>query len=176
MTERGTVKQIQNRQQVSIQLETQAACSSCGNTLCKSNRQSILALNPDELDLNVGDSVEVTVDGRAQAIGAFWVLLFPLILFLAGYFIGRLAFSRINEAPAALCGLCGLVIGMVGGVFIQSYNKQNSMPRVVRVLPAELTTIGVLRGGEGGGVATLSGAQIGDSAGGTANSAIRAHP
>jgi len=156
---------------VSIQLETQAACSACGNTLCKTNRQSILAVNPENFELKVGDPVEVTVEGRAQAIGAFWVLLFPLILFLAGYFIGRAAFPGPSEAPAALCGLLGLVIGMVAGVFIQSRRRQDAMPRIVRVLPADLTTIGVLRGGEGGGVAGAGDAGIKDNAGG-ANDAL----
>jgi len=149
MIERGMVKEIRDKL-VTIQFEMQEGCAACNNSSCKSNRQSIQAYNRDNIALSEGETVEVQVEGKAQLIGAFWVLAFPLVLFLGAYFAGRELFPGANEAPAALCGLLGLVAGMVTGVLIQKRRRLESYPLVLRVVTTELgSDLGTDEGAEG---------------------------
>jgi positive regulator of sigma E activity len=131
------VKEIRDKL-VTIQFEMQEGCAACNNSSCKSNRQSIQAYNRDNIALSEGETVEVQVEGKAQLIGAFWVLAFPLVLFLGAYFAGRELFPGANEAPAALCGLLGLVAGMVTGVLIQKRRRLESYPLVLRVVGVDV--------------------------------------
>lgn len=148
MIERGMVKEIRDKL-VTVQLELQEGCQACQNSTCKTNRQSIQAFNRDGIALSEGETVEVAVEGKAQLIGAFWVLAFPLLLFLGAYFGGRELFPGPNEAPAALCGLFGLVAGMVLGVLIQKRRRQESLPRILRVVNVEAGAEGGEEGVEG---------------------------
>jgi len=136
MIERGMVKEIRDKL-VTIQFEMQESCSACNNSTCKSNRQAIQAYNRDDISLCEGETVEVQVEGKAQLLGAFWVLAFPLMLFLGAYFAGRELFPGANEGPAALCGLFGLIAGMVVGVLIQKRRRLESYPRVLHVVTTE---------------------------------------
>jgi positive regulator of sigma E activity len=133
MIERGMVTAIQDKL-VTVQLEMQEGCAACSNANCKSNRQEIKTYNRDGISLSDGESVEVAIEGKSQAIGAFWVLGMPLALFVGAYFVGRFLFPGANEGPAALCGLAGLVIGMVAGVLIQKGKRMETLPRIVRVV------------------------------------------
>jgi positive regulator of sigma E activity len=136
MLERGTVKEIRDRL-VTVQLELQEGCSACSNARCKDNRQSIQAYNRDGLALSEGDGVEVEIQGKAQLEGAFWILGMPLALFVGGYFAGRALFPGASEAPAALSGLAGLVLGMLVGVLVQKGKRLETLPRVVHTLSVE---------------------------------------
>lgn len=148
MTEKGVVTEIRDKV-VTIQLEANEACEACHNTGCKDNRQSIKAFNRDNVALSEGDTVEVEVEGKAQAMGALWVLGLPLVLFVGGYLSGRALFPVAGgaavgaglaggEGPAALAGLFGLVLGMVIGVTVQKGKRLESLPRVSRVVPVEV--------------------------------------
>ncbi len=139
MIERGTVKEIKDRL-VTVQLELQDGCSACDNSGCKDKRQSIQAYNRDGISLQEGEYVEVEIQGSAQLSGAFWVLGMPLALFIGGYFAGRYLFPSTGEGPAALCGLAGLVLGMVMGVLIQKGKRLETFPRVVRAWKPEINT------------------------------------
>jgi positive regulator of sigma E activity len=143
MTEKGVVTEIRDKV-ATIQLEVLDACEACLNSGCKGSRQSIKAWNRDGLKIAEGDKVEVEVEGKAQAMGAFWVLGLPLALFVAGYFAGRALFpaaagsGAAGEGPAALAGLFGLVLGMVIGVAVQRGKRLESLPRISRVVPVEV--------------------------------------
>ncbi|MBL8967555.1 MAG: SoxR reducing system RseC family protein [Spirochaetaceae bacterium] len=136
MTERGIVKEIQGKL-VTVQLEMTAACGACGNNGCKTSRNCLQAYNRDEVTIAEGDEVEIQVEGKAQLEGALWVLGLPLALFAGGYVAGRALFPGASEAPAALSGLAGLVIGVVVGVLVQKGKRLETLPRILRVVHAE---------------------------------------
>lgn len=142
MIERGTVSEIQDRL-VSVQLELNEGCGACGNEGCKKARRAVKAYNRDRLALAEGDCVEIDIQGKAQLLGAFWVLGLPLILFGGGYVLGSLAFPAASkaaefEAPAALCGLAGLALGMLLGVIVQKRQRLESLPAVIRKIEPEV--------------------------------------
>jgi positive regulator of sigma E activity len=139
MIERGMVKEIRDRL-VTVQLEIQECCGACNNSSCKENRQSIQAFNGEDIVLSEGESVEVEIQGSAQASGAFWVLGMPLALLVGGYFAGRALFPHAGEGPAALFGLGALALGMVMGVLIQKGKKLETLPRVIRAWRPEIDT------------------------------------
>lgn len=136
MTERGMVTELKDKL-ATIQLELQAACGACANDGCKKSKHALQAFNRDGLDISIGDQVEIEVEGKAQVVGALWVLGLPLATFVAGYFAARALFPEAaGEGPAALGGLLGLVLGGLVGMLVQRGNRLDSLPRVLRKVPA----------------------------------------
>lgn len=131
MIERGMVSEIQGKL-LTVQLELNEGCGACGNEGCKKTRRSVKAYNKSELALAEGDCVEIDIQGKAQLVGALWVLGLPLALFAGGYVFGRLTFPGLSETPAALCGIGGLSLGMVVGVLVQKGQRLESLPAVLR--------------------------------------------
>jgi positive regulator of sigma E activity len=131
MTERGTVTEIQGRL-LSVQLELNEGCGACGNEGCKKARRAVKAYNRSDIPLSEGDCVDIDIEGKAQLVGALWVLGLPLALFVGGYLVGRAAFPGASEAPAALCGVGGLALGMAVGVLVQKGQRLESLPSVLR--------------------------------------------
>jgi len=138
MNERGMVTEIQGRL-LTVQLEMNEGCGACANDGCKKTRRAIKAYNRDGLPLAEGDYIEVQVEGKAQLVGAFWVLGMPLVLFIGGYLLGRSLFPGESEGPAALCGLAGLVVGMIVGMVVQKGQRLESLPRVLRKVEPEIS-------------------------------------
>lgn len=138
MTERGTVAEIQGKL-LTVQLELNEGCGACANDGCKKTRRAIKAYNRDGIALGEGDCVDVDIEGKAQLLGAFWVLGLPLLLFGGGYVLGRLLFPGEAEGPAALCGLGGLLLGMLVGVIVQKGQRLESLPRVLRKVEPEVS-------------------------------------
>jgi len=130
------VTQIKDRL-ATVQLELQAGCGACGNEGCKTSRHALQAYNRDDVAIGEGDEVEILVEGKAQLEGAFWVLAFPLALFIGGYFAARaLIPTASGEGPAALGGLAGLAVGALIGVLVQKRKRLDSLPRIVRKVEA----------------------------------------
>jgi positive regulator of sigma E activity len=138
MNERGMVTEIQGKL-LTVQLEVNEGCGACANDGCKKTRRAIKAYNRDEIPLAEGDYVEVQIEGKAQLFGAFWVLGLPLIMFAGGYVLGRLVFRGESEAPAALGGLGGLLLGMLIGVIVQKGQRLESLPRILRKVEPEVS-------------------------------------
>jgi positive regulator of sigma E activity len=138
MTERGTVSGIRDRL-LTVQLELNEGCGACSNDGCKKTRRAVQAYNRSDIPLAEGDYVEIDIEGKAQLIGAFWVLGLPLIVFAGGYIARPVVFPGASEAPAALCGIAGLTLGMLVGVIVQKRQRMESLPAVIRKIEPEVS-------------------------------------
>jgi len=124
---------------VTVQLELNEGCGACGNEGCKKAKRAVKAYNRNGLDLTEGDYVEIDIQGKAQLIGALWVLGLPLLMFAGGYVVGRELFPGESEAPAALCAIGGLALGMLVGVLVQKRQRLESLPAVIRKIRPEVS-------------------------------------
>jgi positive regulator of sigma E activity len=131
MTEQGTVTGILGRQ-VTVQLEMSEGCAGCLNGGCKTGRAGIQSYNKKDISVAEGDRVEISIEGKAQLTGAFWILGLPLGLLFAGYALGRFAFGSESEVPAVMAGIGALVLGMLGGVLVQKQARLESLPALLR--------------------------------------------
>jgi positive regulator of sigma E activity len=82
---------------------------------------------PGELTAAPGDRVEVFIPPSKAIAAGFWVLIAPLVLFVAGYF----ALSSLDSEPLQVAGgVAGLAIGF-GVVAIRSRHRAPELPRIV---------------------------------------------
>jgi positive regulator of sigma E activity len=105
-------------------------CDSCGSSFCNVKARTYQAALGPEINVEVGDYVEIHVP-PARAIGAgFLVLFFPLLLFIGAY----LAFGFLESEGARVgTGLGGLVLGFAL-VYLFGKGRRNDLPKVARVM------------------------------------------
>lgn len=110
-----------------------SSCSGCHNeAFCSNKDTSYEALNKDNIDLEEGDTVEVEIPEKRAVFTIFMSLLFPLLMFLPGYFTGR-AFSD-NEIVMALTGFLFIGIGfLISYLFFRGKRGEYS-PYIIRKL------------------------------------------
>jgi len=136
MTEISTVVSLENNQ--ALLSCTAATCESCaGNSFCNIKAHTYSALIPHDLDLKPGDRVEVYLPPGRTIFSGFMVLIFPLLLFLAGFLItGRLV-DNAGEGIRALGGFAGLAAGFAIGYLFGRVRKRQYMPSIRRLVPSE---------------------------------------
>ena len=102
-------------------------CDNCSGTFCNVKARTYQATIPGDIQANPGDRVEVFVPPSRAIAAGFWVLIAPLILFVAGYF----ALASLNSEPLQVAGgLAGLAIGFIL-VAIRSRRRAPELPTVV---------------------------------------------
>lgn len=134
MNEQGTVTKIDGAS-VTVRIDMEGGCAGCMNReACGLAGSEVGALDSDGRVRSVGERVEIEIPARAQAAGAFWLLVLPLIILAGGYVAGTRFFRSSGEGPAALLGIAGFAVGLgVAWMFLRS-RRESSMPRVVRVV------------------------------------------
>lgn len=110
-----------------------SACSGCHcETFCRNKDTSYEVNNPDNLNIKKGDMVEVEIPEKKAVFTIFMSLLFPLIMFLPGYFVGKAISS--SEVVMALFGFCFIGIGfLISYLFFRKRRKEYS-PYIIRKL------------------------------------------
>ena len=107
MTEKGRIREIKENN-VTVVLETGAACFGCMNQECKSGGGTITAENPDDLPLSPGQTVEVRAPGISILGQALAALMPPIIGFFASFFIARFLYPNARDG----------VYGGIGIIFL----------------------------------------------------------
>ncbi len=110
-----------------------SACSGChSESFCRNKDTSYIVNNPDNLSLKEGDFVEVEIPEKKAVFTIFMSLLFPLLMFIPGYFLGRLITD--NEVFMALTGFLAIGLGfLISYLFFRGKKKEYS-PYIVRKL------------------------------------------
>jgi len=139
MTEISTVISSSNNQ---AELGcTTSGCSSCaGNSFCNIKGHSYTALNPGHLDIQPGDQVEVFLPPGKTIFSGFVILIFPLVLFFAGFLLTGLMVDGAGEGLKALGGFIGLTIGFGLGYLFGKIKKQQYMPTIQKKIGPSQTT------------------------------------
>ncbi len=129
MTERARVIEI-HEDSAMLECFENSGCESCSSSFCNVKVRTFQAAVTSEVRVKIGDQVEVFLP-PSKAIGAgFFVLIFPLLLFVGVY----LAFGFLeNEGAQVGAGLGGLVAGF-GLVYLIGRRRRHDLPRIVRVL------------------------------------------
>lgn len=110
-----------------------SACSGCHcETFCRNKDTSYEVNNPENIVLEKGDTVEVEIPERKAVFTVFMSLVFPLIMFLPGYFVGK-AISE-NEVVMALFGFLFIGLGfLISYLFFHRRRKEYS-PYIIKKL------------------------------------------
>ena len=128
MTERARVLAV-HENHATLQCFEHQGCAKCGSVFCNVKARTYEATVDQEIRVQPGDQVEVFVPPGRAIVAGFAVLIFPLLLFLAGY----LAFGYTNSEPVRVgAGLAGLALGFLI-VYLAGRGRNRELPRVVRV-------------------------------------------
>jgi positive regulator of sigma E activity len=127
MYEQGTVAAV-NGKIITIKCGKPEQCKSCSSSFCNVKTKNFKALNRNSLDLKEGDLVEVYVSPGKTIAYSFIVLIFPLLMFLAGYFFSGPLFGANSDSIKALFGLAGLAAGFILGFLFNSIRKNHNFP------------------------------------------------
>lgn len=100
-----------------IRLNTCAQCSmkaGCGQRMLNQatcDRSQIELPEPQDMDLTVGQEVQVAIPQGTFIRASLWVFLWPLLTMLLGAAVGQWLFAA--EAWVAISGLIGLLMGLL---------------------------------------------------------------
>jgi positive regulator of sigma E activity len=105
-------------------------CDHCAGTFCNVKARTYRARLPADLKAAAGDRVEVFIPPAKAITAGFWVLILPLLAFLAGYF----ALLPVHSEPLRVAaGAGGLMLGF-GFVAWRSRRLPGQLPQVVSVV------------------------------------------
>src|SRR4030042_3198694 len=144
MREIGKVVSIE-REKLSLELVTEAACASCdvehkpdsrsGCQACSLFRSKKIktmdAVNRKNIPLAVGDRVVVFLDPKKTVFAAFLLFIFPLLAFFACYTAAPLIASAPVESVKILAGAAGFVGAYLLLFLRRMFRKMKDWPEVV---------------------------------------------
>lgn len=95
------------------------ACEGChASFFCTNKENSFEALNPNKIDVEKGDQVELDMPTGKTIQSILLSLGFPLLMFIPGYFIGKLFTHK--ELILVLWGLGFIALGfLISGLYFK---------------------------------------------------------
>ena len=133
MYERGTVTTI-DKDIITVICGKPEYCKSCAASklFCNVQTKEFKALNTNSFDIKTGDDVEIYLT-PAKTIGySFSILIFPLIMFIAGYYLAEKAVNTLSEGIKILGGFAGLIAGFALAFLYNSITKEQKYPVITR--------------------------------------------
>lgn len=111
------------------------ACQGCKAEMFCNNKHdnTFVVLNSKNLQLKVGDSVEIFLHPGKTIASTLLVFAFPLVLFPIGYLAAKF-FWALNELLCALGGFTAMAVAFAVTAIINIKKRDTLMPVVVRVL------------------------------------------
>lgn len=124
MKQKATV--IENKGDEIIVGCDKSACEGChGSMFCTHKDNFFEALNPENIDLKKGDKIELDMPSGKTIKSILLSLGLPLIMFLPGYFVGKLFTS--NELLLLLWAIAFMALGfLASGLYFKSRKKEYS--------------------------------------------------
>ena len=106
------------------------ACSGCKSEMfCRNKDTTFTVENPSSIPLKKGDKVLIDIPEGRATLSVILSLALPLLLFLPGYFIGRVFFN--SEIVMALVGFLFMAIGFGISAIIFTLKKRYFSPIVI---------------------------------------------
>jgi sigma-E factor negative regulatory protein RseC len=132
--EEGIVKEAHNGI-AEIVISDSDHCQECSvKVYCKpgsSNERSLTVKDP--FGVHPGDKVRVIIKGSKILSASFMIYGLPLLLLLAGVFIGMHLFNNNQEIYSSLLGIGAVTLYAVGIMIFSKKEKTNSFPEITFV-------------------------------------------
>lgn len=130
-----------------IRLNTCAQCSmkaGCGQRMLNQascDRSQIELPEPQDLNLLIGQEVQVAIPQGTFIRASLWVFLWPLLTMLLAAALGQWLFS--SEAWVAISGLLGLLVGLfVMRRQVRAHEQQSQwQPKIMAVIDEQVLEI-----------------------------------
>lgn len=133
MSEKGIVSCIENGV-ATISFNMGEACFGCeAQGDCAVRDRSIKARVIPGLEVKIGDFVLIHIKKSIKLMGVLWLLVLPLSLFVAGYWILRA--NGQAESVAGLAGIGGFGLGLLLAALMGK--KSAGLPEISQILPPE---------------------------------------
>lgn len=108
-----------------------SACSGCKSEMfCRNKDTTFTVENPLAIPLEKGDKVLIDIPEGRATLSVILSLALPLLLFLPGYFLGRVFFN--SEITMALMGFLFMALGFGISAIIFKIKKRYFSPIVTR--------------------------------------------
>ncbi|MCL2480088.1 MAG: SoxR reducing system RseC family protein [Spirochaetaceae bacterium] len=135
MYDRGTVTAV-DKNIITVTCGDTSHCKTCpaSRFFCKASEKGreFKALNTDNLDLREGDNVEVFISPSKTIGYSFSILIFPLLMFLAGYYLTANLTNTLSDGIKLLGGFAGLVIGFAIAFLYSSFTRKQQYPLITK--------------------------------------------
>ncbi|MCK4541429.1 MAG: SoxR reducing system RseC family protein [Spirochaetales bacterium] len=132
MKDQATVLKVDDNT-VTLGCGDTTACKSCGASgFCNVKARKYQASNTSNINLSVGDTVEVFFAPGKAIMASFMVLIFPLILFVLFFAGAGWIFGIESEGIKAIFGLGGLATGFGINPLYSRQTKEE--PQIIRKL------------------------------------------
>lgn len=120
-------------------------CENCHSSIfCSKKTNSFEVLNPEMLEVNIGDEVVIDLPENKTIFSIIFSLLFPLLMFLPGYFLAK--FFTSNELYMVFLGLAFVLLGfLIVGIFFKIF-KEKFTPNILK--RSEKDIVSILKGEE----------------------------
>ena len=133
MYEAGRIIKINNKV-ATLKCGKPEECKSCSSSFCNVKDRRFKALNSNNLDIQVDDTVEVYISPGKTIMSSFIVLIFPLLMFIAGYFLSGVIFNVQTDALKAAGGAAGLFLGFIISFLFNMLKKNQHLPVIKKKL------------------------------------------
>ena len=112
MSEKGVVVRV-NGDHAVVEMEASKACEACG--ACRYSREGrMVATVRNQLNANVGDSVDIEIEPKVVIGAALVVYMLPLVMFFLGYAIGIVVGRLLNNQSE--------IVGIMGGLIFLAFS------------------------------------------------------
>ena len=131
MVQTGLIKKLHgNIADVEIHRSTACGdnCASCG--LCSGRTSIVKAANA--AGAAEGDTVLIDMADKKVLGAAFLVYIVPLVLLVAGYFIGNALF--MTEPGGIITGFLLMLLSFLPIVFIDRRSRQRYLPKITEIV------------------------------------------
>ncbi|MDR3248112.1 MAG: SoxR reducing system RseC family protein [Treponema sp.] len=128
MIELAQVQAVLDRR-ITVQKNIGAGCFGCMNRECRTNRGFVAVENPEDLPVQVGQMVKVEYPPAKARLVQGSVALSPVLLFIAGYFVGGLA--GLPEGPRIGGAFLALILSALILLGFRRKHPPQSVPRLV---------------------------------------------
>ncbi len=133
MLETATVIKINNNT-VTLTCSDSEHCNSCAaHGVCGGTQDKTFeAWNSQGFDLEKGGRVEVYLPTGKTIGAAFMVMIFPLLMFFAGFYGVSIFFPEPIEGVRVLAGVIGIAAGFGINFLINKKPSKKNMPQITR--------------------------------------------
>jgi positive regulator of sigma E activity len=132
MNEQGVINKIKGR--IATICINQQCGEGCGHCSSHGKPITMKAENDMNLELKIGDKVEIYApEGQAILVG-FMIFILPLILFIGFYYMASLLFPGQGAYIPVIAGFFGIGLAFIVNLLFGRINKTTGYPKIIKII------------------------------------------